>query len=138
MPRPQTPAATLLLLTALLAAATAPRPAAAARALQQSRPAIPLPMYGAWCGPGHSGGKAIDAIDSCCQAHDNCYDKSGYFDCGCDRQVLSCLGGVKVASTAVEANSFRQAATAYFRAAGCRNPGGAWSLPRPLAAMFGG
>lgn len=49
-------------------------------------------MYGRWCGPGCSGpGAPIDDVDACCQAHDQCYGRRGYFSCSCDRELLDCI-----------------------------------------------
>ncbi|XP_074661638.1 basic phospholipase A2 PA-9C-like [Tubulanus polymorphus] len=31
--------------------------------------------YGRYCGLGNCGGEPVDAIDKCCQNHDNCYGK---------------------------------------------------------------
>ena len=63
-----------------------------------------LPIYGNSCGPGHgpSGDdaarakyKAIDATDECCKSHDNCYNKQGYFNCGCDSALIGCTKRAK-------------------------------------------
>ena len=42
---------------------------------------VSIPIYGNWCGPGHGGGPAIDAVDAVCRAHDQCYGSRGYFNC---------------------------------------------------------
>lgn len=48
-----------------------------------------FPVYGNWCGPGHSGpGAPIDLLDRMCKNHDECYARQGYFDCGCDQGLL--------------------------------------------------
>ncbi|MGY4691595.1 hypothetical protein [Salibacterium sp. K-3] len=53
--------------------------------------AVPC-LYGNWCGPGCSGPEApISEVDTCCMEHDNCYAEEGYFDCGCDEDILQCL-----------------------------------------------
>merc|ERR1712061_626188 len=44
---------------------------------------VSLVNYGNWCGPGSNEKDPVDAIDTCCQAHDMCYDtidKSGLCD----------------------------------------------------------
>lgn len=49
-------------------------------------------IHGRWCGPGCSGpGPPIDEIDACCKAHDECYERRGYWDCVCDNELLNCL-----------------------------------------------
>jgi len=50
-------------------------------------PEAGLPVYGNWCGPGHGGGTPVDDLDKACMKHDKCYDRNGYFDCDCDRQL---------------------------------------------------
>ncbi len=57
----------------------------------QVAPKIGIPVYGNWCGPGHSGpGAPIDDLDACCMTHDRCYDREGYLDCGCDFALCGC------------------------------------------------
>jgi len=56
----------------------------------QAMAKISMPIYGKYCGPGHSGpGTPIDALDKACQKHDKCYSKRGYFACSCDKELLS-------------------------------------------------
>lgn len=44
-----------------------------------------------WCGPGCSGpGSPTNAVDSCCQSHDRCYEKYGPTE-HCDRIFQNCL-----------------------------------------------
>ncbi len=57
----------------------------------QSSPEDGLPVYGNWCGPGHGSGEPIDDVDRACMEHDKCYGRKGYFDCGCDAQLLEDL-----------------------------------------------
>ena len=47
-----------------------------------------VPVYGNWCGPGHGKGEAVDALDRACMRHDQCYERRGYGDCGCDNQLV--------------------------------------------------
>lgn len=54
-------------------------------------PQLSLPFYGNWCGPGHGGGAAIDAVDAACRAHDHCYSQRGYSDCLCDRNLIKSM-----------------------------------------------
>lgn len=57
----------------------------------QGTPAIPC-VYGRWCGPGCSGpGAPVDDVDQCCQEHDQCYSRRGYFDCRCNRELMACI-----------------------------------------------
>lgn len=49
-----------------------------------------FPVWGRWCGPGHSGpGAPISLLDRFCQSHDNCYASKGYFNCYCDYLLTS-------------------------------------------------
>ena len=63
-------------------------PEATTPADSQVIPQLSIPIYGNWCGPGHGGGPAIDAVDAVCRAHDRCYGSRGYFNCRCDREGL--------------------------------------------------
>ena len=52
--------------------------------------ALKLPIYGNWCGPGHSGpADPIDKLDERCQFHDQCYAIEGYFSCTCDLILIN-------------------------------------------------
>ena len=49
-------------------------------------------LHGNWGGAKCSGPAGpIDPVDSCCQAHDKCYAKQGYFSCACNRTLKKCL-----------------------------------------------
>lgn len=72
---------------------------------------ISLPIWGNWCGPGYGGGKAKDLLDRACMNHDKCYGSKGYFNCSCDRTLISSINRdysrmhttEKIAATAVKA-----------------------------------
>lgn len=50
---------------------------------------ISLPLWGNWCGPGHSGPRAPqDLLDTACMHHDKCYGNKGYFNCACDQALI--------------------------------------------------
>lgn len=62
-------------------------------------PQVDLPLYGRWCGPGHSGpGEPIDAVDEACCRHDICFCEQGYDDCDCNRRAIVDLTQATVAS----------------------------------------
>lgn len=75
-----------------------------------------LPIYGNWCGPWHGGGRIIDAV---CREHDLCYDREGYFDCGCNRDLVNAMPGAiafaRPKSRTLTAQSGRIIAFAGFR-----------------------
>lgn len=51
---------------------------------------LSLPVWGRYCGPGHSGpGTPVDQLDTACMHHDNCYSRKGYFNCSCDQELIS-------------------------------------------------
>ncbi len=79
-----------------------------------------LPVYGNWCGPGHGGGPAIDAVDGACKTHDECYDRRGYLDCDCDKALTSALDRL-IASRRITGRARRAAVgiRAYFSASPC-------------------
>lgn len=72
---------------------------------------LSLPVWGNWCGPGYGGGSAVDLLDRACRTHDKCYASNGYFNCSCDRSLISAIKRdynrmhttEKIASTAVKA-----------------------------------
>lgn len=85
---------------------------------QETVAGIPC-IYGRWCGPGCSGpGPPIDDVDACCQAHDQCYARRGYFNCQCDQDLLTCLAPKRDWRTKKGRNAW--AIWSYFKAAPCR------------------
>jgi hypothetical protein len=64
------------------------------------RPTTPRPshcMWGHWCGPNCGGGPVQDDLDSCCRAHDRCYEGSdGLGPCSCDLELIACAAGEAV------------------------------------------
>ena len=76
-------------------------------------------LYGRWCGPGCSGpGAPIDALDTCCQTHDQCYSRRGYFNCGCDRALLDCIAPLRDPGTPM--GRWASRVHRYFSLAPCR------------------
>jgi hypothetical protein len=72
------------------------------------------------------------------QAHDDCYDATGYLSCACDQQIVSCMEGLNLPLALDEASAtrlaFRKASVAYFRNTLCRT-GGQWTWARNAAAQ---
>lgn len=64
-------------------------------ALVLRRPPTDYLHYGNWCGVGGDGA-SLDAIDSCCRAHDTCYAKGTHHSCpkttGTDGQWVATTG----------------------------------------------
>lgn len=61
------------------------------RAYSQSNKAemsgLSLPVWGRYCGPGHSGpGAPIDLLDTACMHHDQCYGRG--HDCPCNKALI--------------------------------------------------
>ncbi|MCB1338865.1 MAG: hypothetical protein KDK10_15900 [Maritimibacter sp.] len=52
---------------------------------------IAFPVYGNWCGPWHSGGSPVDALDEACMRHDLCYGTLGVLNCSCDLALMDTL-----------------------------------------------
>lgn len=50
-----------------------------------------FPIYGNYCGPGNplENGEPVDFLDAACQAHDDCYNTNGYWDCNCDEKLIA-------------------------------------------------
>lgn len=78
-----------------------------------------IPIYGNWCGPGHGGGPAIDAVDAVCRAHDRCYGREGYFDCGCNRDLVRAMPGAIARTPSAAGKLAGTVITGFFRATPC-------------------
>lgn len=73
-------------------------------------------LYGNWCGPKCSGPlRPVNKVDRCCEIHDHCYGKHGYFNCRCDREVAACLRPYARAG-----NKSAAMMATYFRSTLCR------------------
>ncbi|WP_206426593.1 hypothetical protein [Clostridium sp. E02] len=82
---------------------------------------ISLPIWGNWCGPGHSGPEApIDTLDAQCKKHDLCYGREGYFACSCDIALIKNIAK-NFKKMGTKEKIVAAAVTAYFTAAPC-NP----------------
>lgn len=87
-------------------------------------PAAGMPVHGHYCGPGHGDPTyqtaPRDPVDAACMHHDQCYDRSGYFDCNCDRQLLGELAS-SVARPGLDgaARTAGLGAIAYFSSSAC-------------------
>lgn len=76
-----------------------------------------VPVHGNYCGPRHGkpGSPTVDDMDVCCKAHDNCYEKDGYFNCHCDMKLVDCLYyNTKIGPLEVTKRAKRKAIQLYF------------------------
>ena len=77
---------------------------------------LSLPVWGNWCGPGHSGpGAPIDRLDTACMHHDKCYGSKGYLNCACDQALIDEINRYYSKMKATEKVAAR-AVQAYFTA----------------------
>jgi hypothetical protein len=89
-------------------------------------PAFALPIHGRYCGPGHGDSTGCtapaDEVDAVCCRHDVCYGKRGYFDCGCDCELVASMPAA-IASEAAKGNvaavAAGTAAAAFFAVSPC-------------------
>jgi len=58
-----------------------------------------FPVYGNWCGPGHpkegTNPAPINQTDEACRIHDVCYQRHGYFNTVCDKNLIQALGAIQ-------------------------------------------
>jgi hypothetical protein len=86
-------------------------------------PAPPLIRYGNYCGPGWGDPTGatppVDAVDAVCRTHDLCYAATTYFNCGCDRALLSAMPAAIAATPSPLGAAAGAAAIAHFAGAPC-------------------
>jgi len=84
---------------------------------------LELPIYGNYCGPGHGDktgcSPAIDRVDASCCKHDVCYDQRGYFDCGCDCDLVRSMPGAIANTSSVAGKAAGTAAMTFFATSPC-------------------
>ena len=81
-----------------------------------------LEIYGKYCGPGHgdpSGCSPDDEVDAVCCRHDKCYNKRGYLDCGCDRDLVISMPGAIANTPSAEGKAWGAAVMAFFAVSPC-------------------
>jgi len=88
-----------------------------------SPPPISFGRYGNYCGPGHGDETGltppVDAVDAVCRNHDLCYLATTYYNCGCDRTLLTSMPAAIAATESTLGKLAGQWAIAYFGAAPC-------------------
>lgn len=118
MPWPHCWTIGLCLALSLAGGAGATQPAKAA---SEANP----PLYhGNWCGAGDAHrGRAVDALDAACRAHDLCYERKGRGACACDQALLKATAAL-VRNQKIEETVRSKAATvnSLFSAALCIEP----------------
>jgi hypothetical protein len=85
-----------------------------------------LPVYGNYCGPGHGDPTyttpPLDAVDAVCQAHDRCYDTRGYFNCGCDRALITAMPGAIIGTPSPAGKAAGALVAGFFAGWPCQCP----------------
>lgn len=79
-----------------------------------------VPVHGRWCGPQHGGGEPIDAVDAVCRDHDQCYERKGYFNCACDRELIARLPDAIRRTNTASGKAAGASVARYFQSAGCQ------------------
>lgn len=86
-------------------------------------PAISLPVYGNYCGPGYGDEsgctRPIDAVDAVCCRHDQCYRRQGYFNCGCNWDLVEAMPAAIANTPSAEGKAAGAAIMAVFANALC-------------------
>lgn len=82
-----------------------------------------LPIYGNYCGPRYGDktgcSPAQDQVDATCCRHDVCYDQRGYFDCGCDCDLVRSMPSAIANTSSAVGKAAGTAAMAYFATSPC-------------------
>jgi hypothetical protein len=94
-----------------------------------------LPIYGVYCGPGHTDPTGctppVDAVDAVCRAHDLCYDALGYSNCACDAALIAAMPAAIAGTPCSSGKITGAAAMAFFSGAPC------WCLIPPGLGVGG-
>lgn len=77
-----------------------------------------IPVHGNWCGPGVGGGPPTSNLHAACMAHDQCWERRGSMDCGCDLALLKVAEDASKHKSAGEVAA-AAAVVAYFELAPC-------------------
>lgn len=82
-----------------------------------------LQIYGNYGGPGHGDGTgctpAKDRVDAVFCRHDVCYHEHGYFNCGCDRDLVRDMPNAIANTSSWAGKAAGAAAVAFFATKPC-------------------
>lgn len=96
-----------------------------------------LPVYGNYCGPGFGDPTgctpAKDEVDAVCCRHDQCYGEHGYFNCGCDCDLVKSMPSAIANTPSAEGKAKGAAIMAFFANTPCQcfDPIFGWPIPIP-------
>jgi hypothetical protein len=84
---------------------------------------LELAVYGRYCGPDYgdpTGCTApVDQVDAVCCRHDVCYGENGYFDCGCDCQLVEAMPSAIADTSSAQGKAAGTAAMIFFANSPC-------------------
>lgn len=82
---------------------------------------ISLPIYGNHCGPGFGDPNVapVDAVDTVCYRHDRCYERQGYFECSCDRALITSMPNAILQTPSAAGKVAGAGVMSYFSVAPC-------------------
>ncbi len=81
-----------------------------------------LPIWGKYCGPGHGDSSHCspnDPVDAVCCRHDLCYGQRGYFDCGCDCDLVRSMPDAIIQTDSEAGKAWGTAAISFFANSPC-------------------